>query len=175
MTTTTDPVADLAEWLATQTWSDFATDLARYYRRTGTLSERQVAAAERMRAKITARAAAEAAVPERPPVTEPGFYLLDAEVWRVQKARHGDHLYAKRRGTAGGWEYVAGGIRRLSAEDRITPAQAAEHGLTTGICIFCDADLDDRDGLGHRVGVGPVCARKHLGMTQRQLAEHLGL
>ena len=43
------------------------------------------------------------------------------------------------------------------------------------MCIFCNAELDDKDGLGVRVGVGPVCAKKHLGMTQRQLVARLGI
>ena len=37
------------------------------------------------------------------------------------------------------------------------------------------AELDDREGLGRVVGVGPVCSKKHLGLTQRQLAERLGI
>ena len=50
-----------------------------------------------------------------------------------------------------------------------------EYGVRTGVCLFCSAELDDKDGYGHRVGVGPVCAKKHLGKTQKQLAEELGV
>lgn len=59
-------VADLAAWLATQTWSEFAQDLAATYRRTGRLSERQVASATSMRTKCEAKAAARQAATQAP-------------------------------------------------------------------------------------------------------------
>jgi soluble lytic murein transglycosylase-like protein len=170
-----DDVRDLADWLAEQSWSEFAQSLATYHRRHGRLSPAQIAAGERMRAKVLARAAA-APVADAPadPVTEVGFYLVAGRVWKVKRSQAG-RLYAVVRTPEGDWDYEANAIRNIAAADKINPAQAAEFGLRTGICIFCNAELDDRDGLGQRVGVGPVCSRKHLGMTQRQLAAHLGV
>ena len=193
------PLSTLVTWLSTQHRSDFAQSLVRYYRRNGRLSERQEAAAQNMYAKahpvqvdpeIVGEAcandchdycdhgnedegrmvAAEIAATE--PMT-PGFYMIETTVYKVKRSQAGN-LYAVRR-TETGWEYAPGAIRNLTVAHKITPEVAAEHGIATGICIFCNAELDDADGLGKRVGVGPVCCRKHLGMTQRQLAERLGV
>lgn len=174
-TITRNPVAELAAWLSQQAWSEFAQSLAHQFARTGRLSAAQVSAGERMRAKVQARAAARpAAQPHVDPVTEVGFYLTaDGRVWKVVRGQNGN-LYAKVR-TEAGWAYAAGAIRTLTASNKVTPEIAAAHGIRTGICLFCNAELDDRDGLGKVVGVGPVCCRKHLGMTQRQLADRLGV
>lgn len=51
---------DLAAWLATQTWSDFATSLAKAHQRYGYLTPKQATAAQSMRAKCQARDAARA-------------------------------------------------------------------------------------------------------------------
>lgn len=59
------PNADLVAWLGQQTWSTFATDLARAHARYGRLTERQEAAARRMHAKCVARDAARANRPQR--------------------------------------------------------------------------------------------------------------
>lgn len=191
--TTEVALTDLINWLRTRTRSGFAQSLVRYYDRNGRLTDNQARAARGMyseahpvqavpevdcdrdnepEAYLAARDRAEAEAVIPAPVT-PGFYLIDGEVWKAKYSATGN-IYAMRR-TAEGWEYVRGGVRRLTADHRITPEVAAEHGVRTGICIFCNAELDDADGLGKRVGVGPVCCRKHLGMTQRQLAERLGV
>lgn len=71
----TPEVDQLAEWLAAQTWSDFATSLAAQYARTGRLSAKQIASAERMKAKCDARAAERAARPARQ-AAESGLNLM---------------------------------------------------------------------------------------------------
>lgn len=170
------PTADLAAWLGEQTWSSFAMDLARYYARNGRLSDRQEASARSMYAKVAARQAARQAAPVAE-VAEPvgeGFYVVDDTLYKVVTAGHGGR-YAMRRGDAGGWQYARGVIRTITDDQRVTPEQAVAYGLRTGICMFCNAELDDREGLGAIVGVGPSCSRQHLGLTQRQLAERMGI
>lgn len=167
-------VAEAEEYLAAYTGTfEFLTDLQRRGRALSPGQARGVLNC--WRAQVV-RAAQDTLfpAPAADPVTEPGMYLSDGRVWAVVRARAG-HLYAKVRDADGGWTYASGGLRRLSAADRITAEQAHEHGARTGICIFCNAELDDADGLGVRVGVGPKCAPKHLGLTQRQLAKHLGI
>lgn len=165
MTPTID-APTLIDWLRTQT-GDFPNSLVRYYDRHGTLTDRQAEAAQRMHDRATATAT-------QPRITDTGFFMKDGEVYKVKRSQAGN-LYVMKRLGDGSWEYVNGGMRMLSEDDRISPEMAAQHGLAFGICIFCNAELDDADGLGKRVGVGPVCCRKHLGMTQRQMAERLGL
>lgn len=169
MTAATIDLTDLITWLRTQR-GDFPASLVRYYDRHGTLTDRQAEAAQRMRD----RAAAPAEAPANP-ITDTGFFMKDGIVYKVKRARASGNLYVMKRLADGSWEYVRGGLRLISDDDRISPEVAAQHGLAFGICIFCNAELDDADGLGKRVGVGPVCARKHLGMTQRQMADRLGL
>lgn len=168
MTTLIDSptLPDLVAWLRTQT-GEFPTSLVGYYERHGRLTDNQAAAAKRMYDRATAPAPVAR-------ITDTGFFMKDGTVYKVKRSQAGN-LYVMKRLGDGSWEYVNGGMRILCEDDRITPEQAAQHGLAFGICIFCNAELDDQDGLGKAVGVGPVCCRKHLGMTQRQLAERLRL
>ena len=172
-------VPELATWLREQTWSGFAQSLASYFQRKGHLTPNQEASARQMYAKAIARQAQRQAdrPADRPApadVVDPGYYLVNGTLFQVVTARHGGR-YAKRRGENGGWIYDRGAIHTITADQRVTAEQAVRHGLATGVCLFCNAELDDRDGLGRIVGVGPVCARKHLGMTQRQLADRLSI
>ena len=181
VTMTTLSTPELANWLAEQTWSAFAQSLARYFRQHGRLSEAQEASARSMFAKCAERQAQRQAERQPQPNARPGadlevgFYLVDGELYKVVKAKSHDGKYASRRGENGGWIYTPRAVNLILPEQKVTPEQAVAHGLRTGICIFCNAELDDRDGLGKIVGVGPVCARRHLGMTQRQLAHRMGL
>jgi len=166
---TTTIAPELMDFLRRQTGSTFAQSLVTQFDRRGSLSPAQVAAAERMQAQAQERAARPAVAP-----VDPGFYLVDEVVYKV-KASQAGNPYAVAR-VNGSWDYRGTPARNgITADHRITPEVAAAHGVETGICIFCNAELDDRDGLGKVVGVGPVCARKHLGMTQRQLADRLGV
>lgn len=167
-------LADLIVWLRNQQWSHFAQDLVRSFDRTGGLSERQVEAAANMMAKSERRNAERVARPANPnPVTDTGFYMAGDDIYRVKRSQAGNLYACVRRN--GSWDYARGALRTLTADHKVTAEVAAQYGIRTGICLFCDAKLEDRDGLGALVGVGPVCARKHLGMTQRQLADRIGV
>lgn len=169
-------VPELATWLREQTWSGFAQSLASYFQRKGNLTPNQEASARQMYAKAIARQAQrQADRPAPAEVVDPGFYLVNGTLYKVVTARTHGGRYAQRRGENGGWIYDRGAIRTITADQRVTAEQAVHHGLATGVCLFCNAELDDRDGLGRIVGVGPVCARNHLGMTQRQLANRMAI
>lgn len=170
MTTTTAPALPaLIDFLRSER-GDFAASLCRYYDRHGTLTERQEIAAANMYARKQATQAAPAA-----PQIEPGFYLKDGSIYKAKRSQAGN-LYAMRREADGSFTYAGSPARSgLTPDHRITAEIAAAHGIATGICIFCNAELDDREGLGALIGIGPICARKHLGESQRQIAERLGL
>lgn len=173
-TDTTLSLPDLVTWLAAQTWSAFAQDLARYANRHGgNLTPAQEGAARRMHAKSVQRAAERAAAPAGNPATEVGIYLMGEQAYKVVRGRQNGNLYAKALQADGTWAYAAGAIRRLTAEMKLSAEQAAAYGRATGICVCCGAELDDAEGLGARVGIGPVCVRKNYGITQRQLLERL--
>jgi len=171
---------ELISWLRDQTWSAFAQSVADDAERRGRMTDRQAAAARSMYAKVAARQAERTTRTARPVVTDEGhtisegFYLVDGWLWKVKRSQRGN-LYAMTRGEHGGWEFVRGGMRQLAGCHEVTPDEAIDWGHATGRCLFCDAELDDREGLGVLVGVGPQCARNYLGMTQRQLAAHRGI
>lgn len=108
-----------------------------------------------------AREASWAATPA--PVLEPGFYLHDGTIYRVQKSRTSGNLYAlmlvvdedEHKGT---FEYAPGATRRLAESDRLTAERAAELGQHYGLCVICGATLTDPDSVSR--GIGPVCIRK---------------
>jgi hypothetical protein len=171
MSTETITTDALVAWLGQQNWSEFAQSLAAYAARKGNLTAAQEASARSMYAKMAAKAAIKVTAPA---VTETGFYLADDVVYKVVQSKTGN-LYAKRR-VDGAWDYAgAPGRLGITPDHKVTPEVAAAYGAATGICMFCNAELDDREGLGRVVGVGPVCSKKHLGLTQRQLADRLGI
>jgi hypothetical protein len=97
--------------------------------------------------------------PRRDVVTEAGFYEHDGAVYKVQVAVHGSgRLYAKRLDTATGrFEYVAGALRALSADERMSLDQAAALGRLYGRCVVCGRTLTDEDSI--EAGIGPICAK----------------
>lgn len=175
----------LAEWLAEQQWSQFAQSLADYFCQHRAFTPRQLASAQSMYAKCARRNAERNArrtvADARPgePVTEPGIYELNGTVYRVRRSQQGN-LYALRYvpeapTKADRFVFARGVIRDLRTEDTLTAERAAELGRHFGICCICGDELDDRDGLGQRLGIGPVCVRRTYGLTQRQLLAQLGL
>jgi hypothetical protein len=97
------------------------------------------------------------------PLAEVGFYLLDGEVWKVRASKEDDtRRYALKlvitTGEKGRFEYVAGAIRNLRLENRLTLEEAKAIGHQQGICCVCGANLSD--GKSVAAGIGPTCARK---------------
>lgn len=149
--------APLQAWLAEQTWSGFAKDLAASYTKWGGFTPKQHAAAVRMREKITARGQQQA--PKAAP-PEPGFYRLGEQFFRVQMNRQKTSRYAKvydqdRRD----WVYVGREpFRHLTPETHMTLEEAMEWGHQWGRCLVCNAELTDPKSVAR--GIGPVCAKR---------------
>jgi hypothetical protein len=107
-----------------------------------------------------------AARTDTPAVTDGAYRNADGDIYRVQTSRESGRLYAKRLNqTTGKFDYVKGAIYTLSADMRMTLAEAMEFGKETaraaeagtrphGICIF-GHKLTDPKSIAK--GIGPVC------------------
>ena len=99
---------------------------------------------------------------ERTPVTEAGIYRVGDTIYKVQKAREGDHLYAKKfvppgpGDTEGFFVYEIGLLRHICAEDRLTLDEAKAYGALYGTCIVCGRTLTNEVSIA--AGIGPICA-----------------
>jgi hypothetical protein len=163
-------VADLATWLSAQTWSDFALSLARYYAKNGTLSDKQIASAQSMRAKLEAkRASAPASAPAPASVVSAGIYVIGEAVYRVEPSKSSGNLYAKRlmEGVSAsdwGWSYERGAIFAIATAvtdgtgRRLTQDEASAYGKLTGRCVCCGRLLTDSKSV--ELGIGPVCLKR---------------
>jgi hypothetical protein len=90
---------------------------------------------------------------------EVGMYRVNGDIFRVVKSRESGNLYAKRlnmlaEGNAQ-FVYSAGAIRTLTAEDRMTLAEAKAWGVEFGFCCVCAAMLTNPISVA--AGIGPVC------------------
>jgi hypothetical protein len=170
VTLTTAEVADLARWLSEQTWSEFAQSLAGYYAKHGTLSDKQIASAQSMRAKVEARRK-----PARStaPTVGQGIYVVTTDdgevVYRVEPSKTSGNLYARRlvEGVSSadwGWSYERGGIFTVSEAvangtgRQLSEDEASAYGKATGRCVCCGALLTN--DLSISLGIGPVCRKR---------------
>lgn len=106
------------------------------------------------------------------PTLEPGMYLLpDGRVFKVQKAKDSDRIYAKRLQPIGGrrltetddvvrfeFVYERGAIAQLQPEHRMSLAEAKAFGIRYGVCCWCGARLSDAKSVAN--GIGPICATR---------------
>lgn len=104
-------------------------------------------------------------LPNRPvagAVTEPGFYRLGEDVYRVVLGRQSGNLYAKKV-TAHGFDFEAGKgkMRVLKSDAKMTPEEVRLYGVTTGTCAECSTPLSDPVSV--HVGIGPTCGPRVLG------------
>lgn len=163
MSATLTPISthDLALWLTTQHWSNFAQSLAHAYGRYGRLTERQEASARSMYAKAQERQAGRQAQAPANPVTEVGMYLnADGVAYRVKRSQAG-RLYASRyvpeaQERADRFVYEGGAVYRLDASMRMTMEQAKALGAQYAQCCVCGRDLSAEQSV--EAGIGPVCA-----------------
>lgn len=154
-----DSLEELVHWLEDQTWSNFAQDVARFYRERGFLSKKQIAAAVSMRVKVESKASLG---PKPDPITEDGMYLHpDGSIYKVQVAVHGSgRLYAKRLvvdedADEGKFVYAPGAIKKLSPTMKMTLEQAQGFGSLYGLCCVCGRTLTNEQSIDE--GIGPVC------------------
>lgn len=99
---------------------------------------------------------------------EAGFYVIDQQVYKVQRAVHGNgRMYAKilRVGEdgRGRFEYdpaaTQGVISQIDpAKHTLSRESAKELGPVYGVCIRCGAPLTEDDSIERMMG--PVCYRK---------------
>lgn len=157
-TPTTDMDLALAHLEANAERSSFLASVLAYFRKNGTLTERQLSAVLN---DITRSKRKEASTAN--PVTEVGMYRNSNGVFRVKKSRESGNLYAMRfipeaTTKRERFVYERGGIYSLTASDRMTVEQAQELGALVGACCVCGADLTDEKSI--RAGIGPVCAKR---------------
>jgi hypothetical protein len=117
------------------------------------------------------------------PVTEEGMYRrvreCDATIYKVQRAVHGScNLYAKKLVVTGSAEYgnvkvtfvyAPGALKGISAEDKLSYADAKAFGALYGTCCRCGRTLTHE--LSIALGIGPVCGRREFGGDFEQLIE----
>ena len=174
----TDDHEDLVSWLEKQDWSDFAQSLAKQYRDRGSLSPKQVTAAENMRKKVErSRKEKEAQETGLDLSSLPsGYYAVPEGETRLKvRVAHG-----KPGSKWEGWTFVSDGAAygqrknygsqkpngtyKGSVEDALrsileSPFEAQKaYGHLTGTCGACGRHLEDEESI--RKGIGPICAQK---------------
>lgn len=99
------------------------------------------------------------AMRETKPVTE-GMYKVDDVIYKVVRSKSSGFNYAQRLEMKGDgsykFEYAAGAIKAITAEHRLTLAEAKAYGVRTGICCVCGRLLTNPESIA--LGIGPVCA-----------------
>lgn len=85
-----------------------------------------------------------------------GIYFANDEVYKVKRSSAGRMYALKLVGSS--WSYDSAHVRGLTLAHRITPEQASEFGIRTGVCAICGIPLTNLDSLER--GIGPVCARR---------------
>lgn len=97
-----------------------------------------------------------------------GLYELDGGIYRMKKARNGNHFYAELlvdRET-GAWEYAKGFARKVPAEGRkMSLEEGGELSNLLGGCCMCGRTLTATvDGVGPvERFIGPICEAKYFG------------
>jgi hypothetical protein len=137
---------------------------------TSLASEREFDLSERNPAGMTVREASEMiefllAMPKPAPRVsfvelELGMYrLANGDIYRVQRSRESGRLYAKKLDWANNtFVFESGAMRLITADDRMTLADAKAWGVETGVCCVCSAFLTDPRSV--EAGIGPVCASR---------------
>ena len=100
-------------------------------------------------------------------VLEPGTYYVNEKVYQVVSSKAGNP-YAKVMDEAGKFVYDKGAIYKLPADaKRVTVQEAIAYGLKFGHCVHCGHGLKKEDSI--LLAIGPVCAKREHGLTQKQL------
>lgn len=95
-----------------------------------------------------------------------GIYELDGEIYRMRKARNGNHFYAEllTNTETGAFEYAAGMAHKVPAQGRKFTLEEAEalSGIM-GVCCCCSRELTATvDGVGPAARfIGPICSSKY--------------
>lgn len=94
-----------------------------------------------------------------------GIYELDGKIFRMKKARNGNHFYAMEltNEETGAWEYAAGMAHKVPAQGRKLSLEECESlSMKLGCCGICDRTLTATvDGVGPAARfIGPICKAK---------------
>ncbi len=116
--------------------------------------------------RTCAQAKTTVAVLTRTPVTEPGMYRRNGDVFQVVWNQSNTRLYAKLyvptyvSGKLHKFEftYDKGAIFTLDAVDRMTIEEVAQLGKSTGFCWVCHRKLTVQKSI--EAGIGPVCVKR---------------
>jgi len=93
-----------------------------------------------------------------------GIYRMpDGSVFKVQKNRKKDKVYAKRLilnydGNKARFRYERGAVLQLKPEYKMSLEEAKEWGILYGTCCVCGATLSDEQSV--KDGIGPQCAKR---------------
>lgn len=101
----------------------------------------------------------EPARPSAPAVTQPGFYELDGNIYKVKFSKSSGRLYAllvTEDDTKG--SFASGVVFKLTEDMKLTEERAAAFGKITGQCLICNRTLTVQESIDR--GIGPVCAGK---------------
>lgn len=164
-------VGALADWLAEQTWSEFAQSIANFYQTKGYMSPKQEAAARSMKAKCdtkASKATAPATASAAPAVTIPsGHYAL-----RVEGVVKFYKVNSPTEGKWAGYTFVDAQasdeffpIKNRETKAEILKAISADvkaalvlYGHSLGVCGVCRRTLTDE--TSRAAGIGPICANR---------------
>lgn len=102
------------------------------------------------------------AVLDKPnPVTLPGMYTKNGQVFRVKSSKAG-YLYAQLVTMFDGkptYTFSQGTIKTLCADDKMTIEAAEAYSLKIGHCCCCGKELTNLKSVA--LGIGPVCRKKY--------------
>lgn len=103
------------------------------------------------------------------PAVAPGMYMVGENIYKVQKAKTSDNLYAKKLVVTWPEEcdgehskiifvYAPGIVATLNPGDRMTLDAAVNFGVLYGTCCNCGKLLTNPESI--EAGLGPICAAK---------------
>ena len=169
----------LIEFLRDATWSDFAGSLYNYYVKHGTLTPKQLKAAESMKAKCDARKA-EREAPATPAADGLDLSQIPSGMYAVPggETRLKVQIDVVQSGKWEGWVFVKDGAEygrgerygsqkpgdtyrgKIEAELRQIAADPFEaskaYGRLVGRCGVCNRPLENEESVA--AGIGPICA-----------------
>lgn len=92
-------------------------------------------------------------------ILEDTLYKQGDAIYKTTRSRSSGWLYAKLLNQeTGEWQYAAGVIKEITAENRMTIEEAQQYGRTTGRCCVCGAKLTNEASIAY--GIGPICAQR---------------
>lgn len=89
---------------------------------------------------------------------EDGFYVLNADIYKVQTSPETGRTYAKKLSKYGSFDYAPGMVGKLAKAEKLTLELAKQYGKLYGMCVVCGRTLTDEQSIA--AGIGPICSSK---------------